>query len=56
MRADWTSKDPEITQALEKLGRRGVPVYALYAPGREPRLLPSVLTPEAVVEAAGAKR
>ena len=39
MRADWTRRDPAITQALMALGRSGVPVYALYAPGRAPVLL-----------------
>lgn len=39
MRADWTRRDPAITQALTALGRSGVPVYALYAPGRAPDLL-----------------
>lgn len=39
MRADWTRRDPAITQALTALGRSGVPVYALYAPGRAAVLL-----------------
>jgi thiol:disulfide interchange protein DsbD len=39
MRADWTRRDPAITQALTALGRSGVPVYALYAPNRPPVLL-----------------
>jgi len=39
MRADWTRRDPAITQALAALGRSGVPVYALYAPNRPPVLL-----------------
>jgi thiol:disulfide interchange protein DsbD len=39
MRADWTRRDPAITQALTALGRSGVPVYALYAPGQTPVLL-----------------
>ena len=39
MRADWTRRDPAITQALTALGRSGVPVYALYATGRAPVLL-----------------
>ncbi|MCO4089651.1 MAG: protein-disulfide reductase [Limnohabitans sp.] len=39
MRADWTRRDPAITQALTALGRSGVPVYALYAPGQAPVLL-----------------
>jgi thiol:disulfide interchange protein DsbD len=51
-KADWTREDPAITQALTALGRSGVPVYALYAPGQEsPRLLPQVLTPGIVLEA-----
>ena len=39
MRADWTRRDPAITQALTALGRSGVPVYALYAPDQAPVLL-----------------
>lgn len=39
MRADWTRRDTAITQALTGLGRSGVPVYALYAPGQAPVLL-----------------
>jgi thiol:disulfide interchange protein DsbD len=44
MRADWTRRDPAITQALTALGRSGVPVYALYAPGRAPVLLSELLS------------
>ena len=40
VRADWTRRDPAITQALAALGRNGVPVYVLYRPGKEPLLLP----------------
>ena len=43
VRADWTRRDPAITQALAALGRSGVPVYVLYRPGKEPLLLPEVL-------------
>jgi thiol:disulfide interchange protein DsbD len=51
-RADWTREDPAITQALTALGRSGVPVYALYAPGQNgPQLLPQVLTPGIVLDA-----
>ena len=39
LRADWTRQDPAITQALNALGRSGVPVYAVYAPGRAPLVL-----------------
>jgi thiol:disulfide interchange protein DsbD len=44
MRADWTLRDAEITAALARLGRNGVPVYVLMRPGKEPLLLPEVLT------------
>jgi thiol:disulfide interchange protein DsbD len=44
MRADWTRRDEEITRALAALGRKGVPVYAVYRPDREPELLPELLT------------
>jgi thiol:disulfide interchange protein DsbD len=51
MRADWTRRDDTITQALARLGRNGVPVYALIAPGREPLLLPEILTERIVRDA-----
>jgi thiol:disulfide interchange protein DsbD len=59
MRADWTRRDPAITQALTALGRSGVPVYALYAPGRAPVLLselPSVAEVQAALQALGSGR
>jgi thiol:disulfide interchange protein DsbD len=44
MRADWTRRDARISAELTRLGRSGVPVYALYAPGASaPRLLSEVL-------------
>lgn len=45
LRADWTRRDSTITRELNALGRSGVPVYVLYAPGKTPQLfseLPSV--------------
>jgi thiol:disulfide interchange protein DsbD len=52
LKADWTRHDEAITQALIALGRSGVPVYAIYAPGEtNPRLLPEVLTPGIVTVA-----
>ncbi len=48
LRADWTRRDPAITQALAALGRSGVPVYVLYAPGRAPVVLSEVLSPSEV--------
>ncbi len=51
VRADWTRRDPAITQALAALGRQGVPVYVLYRPGKEPLLLPEVLHTQLVLDA-----
>ena len=51
VRADWTRRDPDITRALAALGRNGVPVHALYRPGREPLLLPEVLAARTVADA-----
>ena len=51
MRADWTRRDPAITQALTDLGRSGVPVYALYSPKQAVVLL-SELPSVAEVQAA----
>lgn len=48
MRADWTRHDPRITTALNDLGRSGVPVYAVYAPGRPPAVLSELLTYEEI--------
>ncbi len=44
-KADWTKYNPEITKALEKHGRKGVPLYLLYLPEKkEPFILPQLLT------------
>jgi thiol:disulfide interchange protein/DsbC/DsbD-like thiol-disulfide interchange protein len=46
LKADWTSRDPEITRALASFGRSGVPLYVFYESGAaEPKLLPEILTP-----------
>lgn len=49
--ADWTTADPEITAALARFGRSGVPLYLLYPPVGEPRLLPQILTPDILLDA-----
>jgi len=55
MRADWTSRDARIGDALRRLGRSGVPAYALYSPGgAPPRLLPEILTRDIVLRALDA--
>jgi thiol:disulfide interchange protein DsbD len=51
MRADWTRRDAGITQALARLGRNGVPVYALFRPGQETLLLPEILSERIVRDA-----
>ena len=51
LRADWTRRDPEITAALAEFGRRGVPVYALYRPGKSTLVLSEILTPSGLREA-----
>jgi thiol:disulfide interchange protein len=52
MRADWTLRDAVIADELRRLGRSGVPVYALYLPGQAaPQLLPEILSTAGVREA-----
>ncbi|MFP4562341.1 MAG: thioredoxin family protein, partial [Spirochaetia bacterium] len=52
LHADFTNNDPVIAAWIEKLGRGGVPVYALYIPGKEnPVLLPELLTKGIVLDA-----
>ncbi len=43
LRADWTRHDPAITASLAALGRSGVPVYVLHAPGRAPLVFSEIL-------------
>ncbi len=52
LKADWTDRNEEITQALARFGRNGVPLYVLYpGGGREPVVLPEVILPSTVLEA-----
>ena len=45
LRADWTRRDAAITAELARLGRNGVPVYVLYAPGSGvPQVLDEILS------------
>lgn len=49
LRADWTKQDAHITQALARLERNSVPVYAFYGTGSsEPEILPQILTMEMI--------
>lgn len=52
LRADWTRRDAAISNELARLGRNGVPVYAIYRPGQGmPTLLPELLTVNTVLDA-----
>ena len=53
IKADWTSRDPAITEALARFGRNSVPLYVLYTgdPDAEPVILPEILTPGIVLDA-----
>jgi thiol:disulfide interchange protein DsbD len=51
LRADWSRQDPEITKALASFGRNGVPLYVYYPKNAAPKVLPEILTPDAVLEA-----
>jgi thiol:disulfide interchange protein/DsbC/DsbD-like thiol-disulfide interchange protein len=60
MRADWTRRDAAIANELSRLGRHGVPVYALYRAGpaaasNTPELLPELLTPALVLSTLQAR-
>jgi len=58
MKADWTNANPEITAALQRFGRVGVPFYVLYPAGHPdaPITLPELLTPSLVLEALSKAR
>ncbi len=51
LRADWTRRDAAITAELGRLGRSGVPVYAVYAPGRAPVVLSELPSAAEIVQA-----
>lgn len=55
LKGDWTSRDPQITAALSRFGRSGVPLYLFYPAGQDgaPRVLPQILTPGVVLDALG---
>lgn len=53
LKADWTSRDENITRALASYGRNSVPLYVYYPAGQESEavLLPELITPGIVLEA-----
>jgi thiol:disulfide interchange protein len=55
LRADWTRYDPEITAALRRVGRSGVPTYVIFSGTRDspPHVLPELLTRSSVLNSLG---
>ncbi|MGA9120882.1 MAG: thioredoxin family protein [Bacteroidota bacterium] len=53
IKADWTNRNPEITDLLAKFGRSGVPLYVLFPQGKptEPIVLPEVITKNIFLDA-----
>ncbi len=51
LRADWTRRDERITVELNRLGRNGVPTYAVYRPGQKPVVLSEIISPSDVRQA-----
>jgi thiol:disulfide interchange protein DsbD len=52
VKADWTKRNPVITDALEEFGRSGVPLYVLYdGKSDTPKILPELLNPGIVLDA-----
>jgi len=55
VKADWTNRDPVITDALARYDRAGVPLYVLYpaagAGEDDGQILPQILTPSAFLDA-----
>ena len=54
LRADWTRKDAAISQALQQLGRNGVPVYVLHRPGQAPALMSELLDTDELLRSIAA--
>lgn len=54
LKGDWTNRDPQITDYLQKFGRSGVPIYVFYgAPGDDgtrpaPVVLPQILSADII--------
>ena len=54
---DFTLNDPVIAEWIEKFGKAGVPVYALYRPGEiDPIIFPELLSKKMVIEAVSGRK
>ena len=52
LKADWTRRDPEITEWLTRFGKAGVPFYLVLPVDRDqPIALPEVITQDLVIDA-----
>jgi thiol:disulfide interchange protein DsbD len=51
LKGDWTRQDAAITAFLRDHDRSGVPLYVFYPAEGSPRILPQILTPDAVIQA-----
>lgn len=51
MVADWTVRDPKITEALASYGASGVPLYVVYPATGSAKILPPTLTKKNIREA-----
>ena len=52
LKGDWTNGDPAITRFLTRNGRNSIPFYLFVGPGRQPEVLPQILTPTILIERA----
>ena len=51
-KADWTNYNPQVTKALERLGKSSIPVYVFYPNDKnaETVFLPELITPAIVIK------
>ena len=53
LKGDWTRGDQEVTAFLRAHDRDGVPLYVLYPADGPPRVLPQILTEQAMLDQLG---
>jgi thiol:disulfide interchange protein DsbD len=53
LKADKTSKNPVIDEAISEYGRSAIPVNVLLVPGEDPVVTPEVLTPGYLLDLFG---
>lgn len=50
LKADWTDRDPLITEALRTFGRNSVPLYVYYSAEGDVKVLPEILTSDMILQ------